>query len=971
MNSKTNINMANPGMDIEVSYFKETKADGSVQMPYLNAPLQKIKLSKIIAYQSTLDRENGKKNSYGCIFPFIADKAYSIDEFDERFITSGGAIFGDIDHLSQEDALKIFDHFDEICKICPPLLTMFFSWSGNLHLVFCHHEPLVKQTYRVEALKHMMWVAEAITRTTGIDMTASNVIDDHSSNIKQQMFLAPKPDFVKGPNFRWNDNCDPWSVLDDNSVERLCQKYNRILVNNEEKFTRTSVVFTGLNGVDDDYIDIEEHVDYNTRWKIWGGLMQIFGQYGMDKVLDEWKKTTDKIYRYERDHHLGGHEDNDYFDEYKKWLNTENRLDLRLMKKFGYNVEGCETIDTSIQFKNTETICKDGKGTKVEEYITEHIEMIESEIDSHNCICIEGGTGIGKSVLIGQLVEHYNGIIATPFSSMKKVYANENIVDVNKNDEFSADIPCVMTFDRLSLLKDKELSDRVIFIDESHILFCDRTYRDALVRLMAKLKRLLEKKSVRVVLVSATPLGETRLLGCEKVLSFWKERPYINGVVWRTNQVKRLGETICNNFIANRENKYDRLVVFSNNFVRMVYDNKLLQYGDRAGDVIAMLHNDYRYTGDLKRVTENEMLDRKITLCTSLAFNGLNFKNENENILVVIDYCIGSDMPWKIIQSIGRLRRSNVTFIILANELSTENLISLGQRVENANILTNACADSRIFDYDAKLSWDDYREAIEEIEAMTQQYTTLDALTQSLSEQKYVNVMNIEDKMFKQQHPSYNRLKIEAGEIVKNEILEGKPIGRDKDQTNKYYKQIADWVSSQMTEYNLSDDLMRYVLQRVNKIITLPSLLDQIQRLIVNVKCDGERWEWMKQTLRSSWQTCDPVLKMRQSSQFKQNETIRNKYQGKMITNCPLHNAFHPGQTGCVTSLVAAWLKDNDLRSKKVRQKQSDAGKKHSIRVKDPQTGTIYDSLADAASALGITKGTASKWLKKGKLQEV
>ena len=186
-----------------------------------------------------------------------------------------------------------------------------------------------------------------------------------------------------------------------------------------------------------------------------------------------------------------------YFDEYKKWLNTENRLDLRLMKKFGYNVEGCETIDTSIQFKNTETICKDGKGTKVEEYITEHIEMIESKIDTHNCICIEGGTGIGKSVLIGQLVEHYNGIIATPFSSMKKVYANENIVDVNKNDEFSADIPCVMTFDRLSLLKDKELSDRVIFIDESHILFCDRTYRDALVRLMAKLKRLLEKKSVR------------------------------------------------------------------------------------------------------------------------------------------------------------------------------------------------------------------------------------------------------------------------------------------------------------------------------------------------------------------------------------------------------------------------------------------------------------------------------------------
>ena len=76
------------------------------------------------------------------------------------------------------------------------------------------------------------------------------------------MFLAPKPDFVKGPNFRWNDNCDPWSVLDDNSVEKLCQKYNRILVNNEEKFTRTSVVFTGLNGVDDDYIDIEEHVDY-------------------------------------------------------------------------------------------------------------------------------------------------------------------------------------------------------------------------------------------------------------------------------------------------------------------------------------------------------------------------------------------------------------------------------------------------------------------------------------------------------------------------------------------------------------------------------------------------------------------------------------------------------------------------------------------------------------------------------------
>lgn len=68
MNSKNNINMANPGMDIEVSYFKETKADGSVQMPYLNAPLQKIKLSKIIAYQSTLDRENGKRTATDASF---------------------------------------------------------------------------------------------------------------------------------------------------------------------------------------------------------------------------------------------------------------------------------------------------------------------------------------------------------------------------------------------------------------------------------------------------------------------------------------------------------------------------------------------------------------------------------------------------------------------------------------------------------------------------------------------------------------------------------------------------------------------------------------------------------------------------------------------------------------------------------------------------------------------------------------
>lgn len=969
MFNKTNINMENKGIDIGVSYFKETKADGTVQMPYLNAPLQKVKLSEIIAWQNTLDRKDGKKNSYGCIFPFMADKAYSIDEFDNLYITSAGAVFGDIDHLSKEDSLKIFNSFDELCRLCPPLLTMFFSWSGNLHLVFCHHEPLVKQRYRIEASKYMMWIAEAITRTTGIDMKAANVIDYHSTNIKQQMFLAPKPDFVEGPNFRWNDNCDPWIILSESDTENLCKLYNLSFTNDNSK-AKTEVVFTGLSNVDDGFIDITEHVDYNTRWRIWGGLVQIFGHEGMDKVLEEWKKTTDKIYRYEQEHGLNGHKTNDYFEEYKKWLDTENWLDVKLMRKFGYNVQGSETINTEIQFQNTETICKEGNGIKVENYITEHIEAIKAEIDTHNCICIEGGTGIGKSVLIGQLAEHYIGIVATPFRSMKNVYANDKIIDVNQNDEFSEGSPCVMTYDRLALLKDKKLIGRVIFIDESHILFCDRIYRDALVRLMAKLKRLLEKKSVRVVLVSATPLGETKLLGCEKVLSFWKERPYINGVVWRTNNVRRLGEIICNNFITNKEHKFDRLVVFSNTFARMVYDNNLLQMGDKVKDMIAILHNDYRYTGDLKRITDSEFLDRRITLCTSLAFNGLNFKNENENIMVVIDYCVGSDMPWKIIQSIGRLRKSNVTFIILVNELSIESTFSLDQKVENANILTNACADSRVFDYDAKLSWDEYREAIEEIEAMTLQYTTLDAMLQSLEDQKYVRVMNIEDKNVKFQCDTFNKLRREANDIVRNEILEGKPIGRDKDQKNKYYKDVADAVSYKMTEYNISDALLRHAVLHTDKNYSITGLVDEIERLIVNVKLDQDRWEWMTQTLKKSWESCDTFVRKEQFEQLKRNETIRNKYQGKMITNCPLHNAFHPGQTGCVTSLVAAWLKDNDLHSKKVRQKQSDAGKKHSIKVKDPQTGITYTSLADAASAFGITKGTASKWLKKGKLQE-
>lgn len=340
-------------------------------------------------------------------------------------------------------------------------------------------------------------------------------------------------------------------------------------------------------------------------------------------------------------------------------------------------------------------------------YLSDYESQILQAIDTHRCVQIVAPTGTGKTVLINRIASKRKCIIVTPFNSQLSLYQNvpqqlppyphpstieqsgpplfgpviiltpkqiadhefsetafnfiiseksitsvRNRRNIQRSENFDDTKSNVCVWDqfvhKLCTL-DTDFKDHIIIVDESHLVFTDRSYRKAAVKFV----KLIRKFKGKVVLVTATPTWEHKLFNIDNTLTFFRDRNPVR-LNWIDscnpyNTIERLVDIL--------RRSQSKIVVFSDVSSRKLYENCVAK-GKYNFDEITMVHSKFwdQSGNNATEVLDNEMLDRSLTICTRIAYAGINFKNEKEKIIEVNS---NTDAAY-IIQALGRIRKADV-----------------------------------------------------------------------------------------------------------------------------------------------------------------------------------------------------------------------------------------------------------------------------------------------------------------------
>lgn len=343
-------------------------------------------------------------------------------------------------------------------------------------------------------------------------------------------------------------------------------------------------------------------------------------------------------------------------------------------------------------------------------YLTDYEEHILQAIDTHRCVQIVAPPGTGKTVLMNHIASKRKCIIVTPFNSQLSLYQNvpqqlppyphpstieqsgpplfgpviiltpkqiadhefsetafnfviseksitsvRNRRNIQRSENFDDTKSNVCVWDqfvhKLCTL-DTDFKDHIIIVDESHLVFTDRSYRKAAVKFV----KLIRKFKGKVVLVTATPTWEHKLLKIDHTLKFFRDRNPVR-LNWIDscnpyNTIERLVDIL--------RRSQSKIVVFSDTSARKLYENCVAK-GKYNSDEITMVHSKFwdQSGNNATEVLDNEMLDRSLTICTRIAYAGINFKNKKEKIIVIIEVNSNTDAAY-IIQALGRIRKADV-----------------------------------------------------------------------------------------------------------------------------------------------------------------------------------------------------------------------------------------------------------------------------------------------------------------------
>ena len=602
------------------------------------------------------------------------DEKNSLPEAKQCFMVSW-VVPMDIDHLTEEEKQKIFDKKDEIGRLCPEILLMQQSTSGNFHWIGIDDRIRTFRGYEESASMYAAHLASAILKTTGIDIRLPDAngnarLDTHNTNTTQGFgFYNAK---VAGYNgivhtFFVNEHFSNERISTEEEC-RLRSEYKQAWRAEKQQLEYQMSEYeatgrkTSLNKSSFPRPDMARHTKVDVvasaccRYNIpYGVALTLCSQFYPGTLYDS---RVQEIYRTNNLWYQPAY-------DIVRWISDNTGIEIGLKAPSEKTVKAI--VPQSQPIKSKERI-----EMKDDEWMSDYTDTIIESVKKYDRLMVMGPTGVGKSTALnGQynrqtisgkafrqeevpsIVSKFNGILIVPFNATRELYPDLFLVDSTYKGKVPRDKPCVMVFDQ-AVKHWSEIYDRRLFVDESHEMVLGQDYRPKCIALLS----LLGDERVKVCCISATPTAEEKILRLNHRLEFYKKRDnYIRMTMVPTNDVFYCEkETIMT---ALDSGFYDRIVVFDDQNNQKLY-NDLMMIPSLKGDV-ALLRASTKDTKDFSEVTENKTLTAKITLMTRVCFNGINIENRGEKILALSSICINHTAPQEIIQYEGRVRYSKLT----------------------------------------------------------------------------------------------------------------------------------------------------------------------------------------------------------------------------------------------------------------------------------------------------------------------
>lgn len=392
-------------------------------------------------------------------------------------------------------------------------------------------------------------------------------------------------------------------------------------------------------------------------------------------------------------------------------------------------------------------------------YIAEFYDVITKHIDKYQRVCIQAPTGVGKTTIINGfesntshhddllsveqsgilgIAKQYNADVVVPFNANNYLYSNLHEVSSMNGEKYDKTKCNVMVIDQY-LKHFEESGDKPVIIDESHILYMDRTYRDAVAKLMV----LLKQSAKKIICISATPTGEIEELHLVPI-KFTNEREKINVTFVETDNIFQAEWNVIRSYM--NSDQYNRIIVLDNRnnmkiaeecyFVPEYIGNYTVIRKETIEEPKNPFHNDYI------QFKKNELLNKKLTLCTCVAYNGINFKNDDEKVLVLCSFQEGDTLSSELIQIIGRVRKSQVDCLVFHDSDYHNEATELSEQIENAIKYESYVQQNQVKDeflsYNRRLLDKDIREALLRIDNYKKDNATINKVKQELVDTGYI-----------------------------------------------------------------------------------------------------------------------------------------------------------------------------------------------------------------------------------------
>lgn len=881
----------------------------------------------------------------------IFNSGYRINSKNIDWNCWNGCVFIDVDGKQYYNNVKQFN--SEILKeyvinqviYCENLYWFQESATtgkGNFH--FCFYFDVEKTEFNYNCcLNYAEDVVHNIYKSAGKDaeeiINYEGVLDTHNEKPYQGLYISTNEIFygldctgdICNVDFTERDIVDKF--FNDSPVEIEANEY--------EIGENTSKIKI------DRHTKIGSYFGNDARWRISSIANKIFG--------DSAEKWCNEHFYYENGKSIYQKADYGINNSVLNWLINNNYI---LKKK---------TFVSNIKLEEGE-------------WISDKFEEITNYIDAHDRVELIAGTGIGKTTLINgvrerffdnseSLANFYNAVVIVPYNATNKLYNNLVEISSSNNNEIDDDVPCVMVFDQ-AVKHWAEIKNRNIIIDEVHTLFTERNFRTSAIKLVEMIQK---EHDGKLICVTATPTGELELFNLKP---FFVEN--------LKNEVKvaccysKYVDTEMLNLVKYtiHYGSYDRIIIMDDNNAEKLFQNLVYVEGI-SEDEIAYLRSSTKDTEDYRKIIEDEFLHKKIIICTRVAYNGLNFKNENERILIITSYTPYKNIASEYIQIIGRIRRSDVNCVILYDkefDSDREMFEDINKRdIEAKKIIEQSTINANIYNFNDNCTDETWVNAQLQIENYILNHAkSLNDVINELKEFDYIKIMRSEIKDVLKNRLQY-KLKIMESDEIKQYMKDNEDwtetMTEQKFEGKKYaYKWVKD-LRNVLGKYDCEKvcEWIQKKNARIDKTISDVKFILSIAALTDDefIQYINKLDEVVERFIMFGWKAQIKGLLDKRERVYK----IRNAWQATLKTENRIDALFEQEINDLEEFLFGVSEKRSEagkigkkvIVTEKIKESRIDLLKKYNLSI-----GQEFESCGDIAKYINKSNKTVSEWINKG-----